>query len=66
LIVGFPGETDADFKDTLNLIGKYNITQLHAFPFSAHKDHYSVPAGKFPNQIDEHIKTERLNMLLAE
>ncbi|MDD2892087.1 MAG: radical SAM protein [Candidatus Gracilibacteria bacterium] len=66
LIVGFPGETDADFQDTLELVGKYGITQLHAFPFSAHHDHYSVPAGKFPNQVDEKIKTERLNILLNE
>lgn len=66
LIVGFPGETDTDFTDTLELLAKYHITQLHAFPFSAHKDHYSVPAGKFPNQIEECIKTERLNILLAE
>lgn len=66
LIVGFPGETDTDFQDTLGLIGTYGITQLHAFPFSAHKEHYSVPAGKFPDQIPEKIKTERLNILIRE
>ena len=66
LIVGFPGESDTDFRDTLGLIGKYGITQLHAFPFSAHRNHYSVPAGKFPHQIDEKVKTERLNVLLSE
>ncbi|MDD2916772.1 MAG: radical SAM protein [Candidatus Gracilibacteria bacterium] len=66
LIVGFPGETDADFRDTLELVRAYGITQLHAFPFSAHHDHYSVPAGKFPNQVDEKIKTDRLNTLLNE
>jgi threonylcarbamoyladenosine tRNA methylthiotransferase MtaB len=47
LIVGFPGETDADFTDTLEIVEKYQISQLHAFPFSAHIDHYSVPAGSF-------------------
>ncbi len=66
LIVWFPGETDADFEDTFGLIASYGITQLHAFPFSAHKEHYSVPAGKFPNQVEESIKTERLNALMAE
>ncbi len=66
LIVGFPGETDSDFYDTFSLIPKFGITQLHAFPFSAHHDHYSVPAGKFPNQVDEKTKTERLNALLIE
>lgn len=66
LIVGFPGETDSDFQDTLGLIATYGITQLHAFPFSAHKEHYSVPAGKFPNQVEERVKTERLDTLMAE
>lgn len=66
LIVGFPGETDADFRDTLGLVSKYGITQLHAFPFSAHHEHYSVPAGKFPHQVEEWIKTERLNTLMSE
>jgi tRNA A37 methylthiotransferase MiaB len=53
LIVGFPDETDADFGDTLGIVSEYGITQLHAFPFSAHKEHYSVPAGKFPHQVEE-------------
>lgn len=66
LIVGFPGETESDFQDTFELISRYGITQLHAFPFSAHKEHYSVPAGKFPNQIPESIKTDRLNALMIE
>lgn len=44
LIVGFPGETDQDFRDTLEIVERYEISQLHAFPFSAHIDHYSVPA----------------------
>lgn len=66
LIVGFPGETDADFRDTLGIVSTYGITQLHAFPFSAHKEHYSVPAGKFPHQVDERVKTERLNALMTE
>lgn len=66
LIVGFPGETDSDFQDTLGLVQKYGITQLHAFPFSAHKDHYSVPAGKFPDQVDERVKTNRWSALMVE
>lgn len=66
LIVGFPGETDADFQDTLGLVSRYGITQLHAFPFSAHKDHYSVPAGNFPGQVDERVKADRWAALMAE
>lgn len=65
LIVGFPGETDEDFEATKELVSDYGITQLHAFPFSAHDSHYSIPAWKFEDQIAEHIKMERLRSLLA-
>lgn len=64
LIVGFPGETDDDFLDTENLVRDFQITQLHAFPFSAHLDHYSVPAGTFPDQIPNHIAQKRLKHLM--
>lgn len=64
MIVGFPGEAEEDFLDTKELVSHYGITQLHAFPFSAHESHYSIPAGKFENQIPEHIKMERLRTLL--
>jgi len=36
LIVGFPGETEADFQKTLAGIKTYGITKVHGFPFSAH------------------------------
>ena len=64
LIVGFPGETDDDFLDTENLVRDFQITQLHAFPFSAHLDHYNVPAGTFPDQIPNHIAQKRLKHLM--
>ncbi len=44
LIVGFPDENEADFADTLSLVRQFGVTQLHAFPFSAHVDKYHVPA----------------------
>lgn len=65
LILGFPGETDADFQDTLALVEDFQITQLHAFPFSGHIDHYSVPAGKFPDQVPNHIAQQRTKTLIA-
>ena len=64
LIVGFPDESDQDFDNTLSLVTQYWVTQVHGFPFSAHQSHHSVPAGKFPNQIDEKLKQERLHALL--
>jgi tRNA A37 methylthiotransferase MiaB len=63
LIVGFPGESDTDFADTLECVTKYQISQLHAFPFSAHVDHYSVPAGVYPDQVPNHIAQSRIKTL---
>ena len=66
IIVWFPQENDNDFKDTLNLIEKYNITKVHAFPFSAHENRDFIPASKFPNQVKNHIKMERLRMIIRK
>ncbi len=65
LIVGFPGESDEDFNDTISLVRDFDITQLHAFAFSPHIDHYSVPAGSFGDQIPNHISQKQLKLLLA-
>jgi tRNA A37 methylthiotransferase MiaB len=64
LIVGFPGETDADFEDTLSLVKNYTLVKVHGFPFSAHTSGYTVPAGAFENQVSESIKKERLETLI--
>jgi len=64
IIVWFPWETEEDFMDTFNTVKKYNITKVHAFPFSDHKLWENVPAWLYPNQIDEKIKRERLNRLI--
>ena len=64
LIVGFPGETDEDYQDSEDLVREFEITQLHAFPFSGHLDHYSVPAGAYSDQIPNHTTQSRLKHLL--
>jgi MiaB/RimO family radical SAM methylthiotransferase len=64
LIVGFPGEDDDAFHDSLTLIETYGITQLHAFPFSPHIDHYNVPAWVFDWQISQHIRDQRQQEIL--
>lgn len=64
LIVWFPWESEDDFLETYNLVKDFNITKVHAFPFSNHTLWEHVPASFFPNQIDEKIKKERLNKLL--
>ncbi len=65
LIVWFPGEEEQDFLETLELVEKYRISQLHAFPFSSHVAGYHVPAWIFPHQIPHITKHNRLQRLLA-
>lgn len=64
LIVGFPRETEDDFRQTIDIVRQFSITQLHAFAFSPHVDHYSVPAGSYPNQVPNHIAQKRLKELI--
>lgn len=65
LIVGFPGETDSDFEDTLSIVRDYSIVQVHAFPFSPHEGLHAVPASKLPDQVPEKTKAERMSRLLS-
>lgn len=37
---------------------------MHAFPFSPHIDHYNVPAGKFENQVPNHISQRRVKEII--
>ena len=60
IIVWFPGESDSDFKETLDLIRDCKITKVHAFPFSPHEMWESVPAWSFKNQLDIKVKKERM------
>jgi len=64
IIVGFPGETEENFQETLDLIETCKITKVHAFPFSAHKLWENVPAWFYKNQVDERTKKDRMNRIL--
>ncbi len=59
-IVGFAGETDKDFEDTLNLIRKTNYASAFSFKYSPRP---GTPGAKMDNQVPEHIKIERLKIL---
>jgi threonylcarbamoyladenosine tRNA methylthiotransferase MtaB len=50
LIVGFPGETDENFRNTYDLIGSLPLAYLHVFPFSRRK---GTPAAQFSQRVDE-------------
>ena len=63
IIVGFPGETEEDFQETLALSEKAGFSKIHAFRFSARPD---TPAAGMPDQIAPEVireRSERLRVL---
>lgn len=59
-IVGFPGEEDADFKATLDIVNQVKFIQAFSFKYSRRA---GTPAALMPNQVEEKIKKERLDIL---
>ncbi|MDO5117664.1 MAG: MiaB/RimO family radical SAM methylthiotransferase [Eggerthellaceae bacterium] len=62
IIVGFPGETDQDFKETLELARACRFSKIHVFPYSRRK---GTPAAIRPDQIDPEAKRIRSTSLRA-
>ncbi|MDR2734450.1 MAG: tRNA (N(6)-L-threonylcarbamoyladenosine(37)-C(2))-methylthiotransferase MtaB [Spirochaetota bacterium] len=60
IIVGFPGEDDQDFADTLALVRQASITHVHAFPFSART---GCPAGDLTPKLSKTEMRERMREL---
>ncbi len=56
-IVGFPGETDQDFEDTMDLIRQIKFTQCYSFKYSPRP---GTPAAEAKIQVEEKAKEERL------
>jgi len=56
VMAGFPGETEADFQATLDLLGSLSISYFHIFPYSPRP---GTPAAARPGQVPEHIKRRR-------
>jgi tRNA-2-methylthio-N6-dimethylallyladenosine synthase len=61
MIVGFPGESDDDFSETLDLMQKVQFDGLFAFMYS---DRPNAPATQFKGKISDRQKNERLQILL--
>ena len=61
VIVGFPGETDELFTETIKTLKEIKFTKLHVFPYSKRE---GTKAAKMENQVDEKIKKERVKTLL--
>lgn len=62
IMVGFPGETDEEFNETLDFVRKIKLSDAHVFKYSQRK---GTKAAVFPNQVDPKIKEERSKKLIA-
>src|SRR6266566_1091783 len=61
IIVGFPGETDDDYRQTRDLAEEIQFDNAFVFRYSPRRD---TPASEMPDQIDEHVKEHRNQDLL--
>jgi len=61
IIVGFPGETEEDFEETLSLVKEVGYDSAFTFLYSIRK---GTPAAEYEDQIPEEIKHERFNRLV--
>ena len=62
LIVGFPGETEENFKETLATLEELKFSAIHIFPYSQRT---GTPAATYPNQVLPEIKKERVHRVQA-
>ena len=60
VIVGFPGETEEEFQQTLDTCAAAGFSKIHVFPFSARR---GTPAAEMPDQINKSLKAERVARL---
>jgi len=61
IIVGFPGETEADFSETLDLVTQVRFAKVHMFPYSTRK---RTRAALYPNQVSQETIRKRKQELL--
>ena len=62
VIVGFPGETDAEFEETCDTVRRAGFSKIHIFPFSARR---TTPAADMPDQLPKKLKSARSKQLGA-
>jgi threonylcarbamoyladenosine tRNA methylthiotransferase MtaB len=60
IIVGFPGETEEDFLQTVDIAEKIDFLHMHIFPFSPRQ---GTPAAEMKDQLPEDVKKERAHRL---
>ena len=62
IIVGFPGESDDDFEDTIDVMNQVNFDSAYTFKYSPRK---GTKATEYDDQIEESIKQNRLSRVIA-
>lgn len=62
VMVGFPSETDEDFRQSLEFVRKIGFSRVHVFRYSRRR---GTPADRMPEQIPDNIKTIRANEMTA-
>lgn len=62
IIVGFPGESEEDFQDSMSLVREVGFSRIHVFKYSKRKN---TKAAVMKNQIDGKVKKERSEKLIA-
>ena len=60
VIVGFPGETEEDFRETCEFVRKAGFLMIHVFPYSKRK---GTVAAEMKGQVPENVKKERVSIL---
>ncbi len=60
IIVGFPGETEEEFEETIAVAREVGFSKIHIFPFSARR---GTPAADLPEQLPKSLKQERVRRL---
>lgn len=63
LMVGFPGETEEDFKETFDFVSRAGLLDAHVFAYSKRD---GTPAAEYPNQVPDEIKNKRSELLIKE
>lgn len=62
MIVGFPGETEMDFADSLDFVREIGFSRLHVFGYSPRP---GTAASQFPQQLPGNVKKERVRQMIA-
>ena len=62
IIVGFPGETEELFQESLDFAGRMEFSRMHVFPYSPRK---GTPAAEMEGQVPEPVKKERVHRMQA-